>query len=59
MATRKDGTTDEQWAQYEKEKESHAAHVESMRGKVSDEELRMIQFCDAPNKPGYYRANND
>lgn len=61
--TRKDGTT-EQWAQYEKEKKAFDERMERekphfLAPRSKHDEWEMARSCDAPNKPGYYRANND
>ena len=70
MRTYPAGTTKEQWDAYEIEKK---AFHDKMQSKMPDarwytdaneyakarKEWEMDSFCDAPNKPGYYRANND
>lgn len=67
------GTTLEQWEKYEKELEAHEIYcantrplIESYTGpnSVTEYEHAMtewetMRFCDRPNEPGYYRANND
>jgi hypothetical protein len=64
------GTTREQWERYEAEKIAHDARYESLKPHrelyFSDEEYRrdfsqwsMDEAMSDPNKPGYYRANND
>ena len=64
------GTTMEQWEQYEKDLAAHESYYSNIRPKTSD----FVEFVEwnkalsawltdknmyAPNKPGYYRANND
>ena len=55
------GTTQEQWDRYELDMKAHEDFC--AREKPTDPEKlgawEMMRFCDAPNKPGYYRANND
>lgn len=65
------GTTKEQWDQYEIKKLNHeiymnsikpvAAFYEGMPEELSKawSEWKAKFFMDAPNKPGYFRANND
>ena len=36
----------------------HAWTTDEIRSRMSAE-IDMAMSCDAPNKPGYYRANND
>lgn len=58
------GTTKEQWDRYEKEAaefEKKMRAIEPPREEMPElwnEWLRSYSM-DAPNKPGYYRANND
>ena len=64
------GTTKEQWEQYYEALKVHYERVKRERPDLkkflSNEaytaaysEWQMMSSCDAPNKPGYYRANND
>lgn len=70
MSKRKDGTTDEQWAQYEealrmfdKSMQNNKPRAENFKDSEEFERQlnawQRVYFMDAPNKPGYYRANND
>lgn len=69
-----EGTTKEQWEQYEADVKEHEARCEREKPlpenytDMAGGELaymaafrawQMMRSCDAPNKPGYYRANND
>ena len=61
------------WKQYYEQMDKHVAYMESIRPKQSNyqaigctpsfkqamNDWDMAWSCDAPNKPGYYRANND
>jgi hypothetical protein len=64
------GTTQEQWDRYYEDLKCHEKRVidttpngrnyntiAEFRKAIS--EWEMMRSCDAPNKPGYYRANND
>jgi hypothetical protein len=58
--------TQEDWDEYERRLKAFNEHMESIRPKEDDPEYskklaewHMACSCDAPNKPGYYRANND
>lgn len=68
------GTTKEQWEQYEVELKAHEERCEREKPHPEDyndwnggeaaycaasKAWQMMRSCDAPNKPGYYRANND
>ena len=64
------GTTEAQWKQYEAELREHEERVERERPDPENypseaaymsavSEWKMMRSCDAPNEPGYYRANND
>lgn len=64
------GTTKEQWNQYEKELAAHEEHYAKTEPDPEDfpteqaytsalSQWRMDRSCFEPNKPGYYRANND
>lgn len=64
------GTTKEQWTKYYADLKKHEDYMEAKRPKEADfadialyrkaiDAWHMELFCDAPNKPGYYRANND
>lgn len=64
------GTTREQWERYEEDLKRHEKRVHDTRPNTADystfesyraatQEWEMMRSCDAPNKPGYYRANND
>lgn len=64
------GTTAEQWEEYAKAAKKHEDYCESMRPlremyltdqafQIDINEWSKIALMDAPNKPGYYRANND
>jgi len=64
------GTTAEQWARYYEDLAKHEERVARTRPNTADystkeafraaeQEWEMMRSCDAPNKPGYYRANND
>lgn len=57
------GTTLEQWEQYEREQyafESRMRAIEPADKNSVEYNLWLASYCmDAPNKPGYYRANND
>jgi hypothetical protein len=61
---------EQEWLQYFMELDRHVQHMESIRPQKDqfDNESAyaraysawsMKESCDAPNKPGYYRANND
>lgn len=78
-----EGTTREQWEQYERDLKAHEEHIKQYRffldrivnhlkwkdssklwtheaiSNLIMAEIDMSSSCDAPNKPGYYRANND
>lgn len=62
--------TSPEWQKYYADLKAHQDHCEKTKPKRkdyrSDDEFTRAQhewdmkfFCDAPNKPGYYRANND
>lgn len=64
------GTTEEQWQRYHVDMVAHEKHYLSkqpQRHDYSSEEnfntalssWRMDYSCFEPNRPGYYRANND
>lgn len=64
------GTTIEQWERYYEDLKQHEARCEREKPSKYDFDLQsdydraysewqMMRSCDAPNKPGYYRANND
>lgn len=64
------GTTPEQWERYYVEAAAHDKRMEEtkpVREKFSDQgsfdrafsAWLMESSCNAPNKPGYFRANND
>lgn len=64
------GTTQEQWDRYAEELKKHKEYYDSIKPKREDfetqdqfnstlSEWQMNESCFAPNKPGYYRANND
>lgn len=67
------GTTIEQWERYYEDLKQHEERCkrekplmpehntdENMKAYSKAESAwRMMCSCDAPNKPGYYRANND
>lgn len=78
MKTYPEGTTKEQWDQYEIDLKKHQEYCKSTKPLQSDygkgslnpidepqsyesdlAEWEMMCSCDAPNRPGYYRANND
>lgn len=48
-----------EWRRYYSDCDRHLEYMLSKKGKVSEGEWEMAFSCDAPNKPGYYRANND
>lgn len=67
-----EGTTQEQWDQYYIDLKAHEEKCERERPRkmyyhisIQDEYEKdlsaweMMRSCDAPNKPGYLRANND
>lgn len=68
-----EGTTKEQWEQYEIELQAHEEYCRKCKPVIPDHntaenmkaydrklsQWQMMCSCDAPNKPGYYRANND
>ncbi len=65
-----EGTTRDQWVQWATQQVNHEDYCAKVRPKkeafTSDEEYdsEMMEWhrkvsCDAPNKPGYYRSNND
>lgn len=70
---RMSGHPSEEWSamdQYRKDLKEHEDYMESIKPDPDDfennqeyekklAEWKMALFCDAPNKPGYYRANND
>lgn len=51
------------WQKYYADLERHEKHYESIRPdeeqKAALSEWEMSRSCFAPNKPGYFRANND
>ncbi len=51
------GTTEKQWLSFHEEMTQYVkVHGEKLKNKeITD----MAYFCDMPNVPGYYRANND
>lgn len=68
------GTTIEQWERYYEDLKRHEERCEREKPNMEDfpesnggdaayssarSEWQMMCSCDAPNKPGYYRANND
>jgi len=64
------GTTEEQWRVYEEDLRIHELLMESTKPRPElyadpreyDKAMtlwHMDLHCGAPNKPGYYRANND
>lgn len=64
------GTTQEQWDRYHFDMKAHEEFYASIRPKTEDfpdydswnkalSKWLFNKACDAPNKPGYYRANND
>lgn len=57
------GTTREQWEQYERECEAHEKRMRPLKpaDTTSREHAEWLAFycMDAPNEPGYFRANND
>lgn len=64
------GTTREQWEQYAKDMEAHEKYYSDCEPDPTDypsekayssamSEWHMNRSCFEPNKPGYYRANND
>ena len=64
------GTTKAQWDQYEQEKREHDEYYARIKPKPEDfpaPEFYKVAFdqwsfdeaMSAPNKPGYFRANND
>lgn len=65
------GTTLDQWERYASDMELHEARVkrekpnesqfngDGMAFKKAYSQWQMMSSCDEPNKPGYYRANND
>jgi len=89
MKTYPEGTTKEQWDQYEIALKKHEEYCEktkpvepqwsdyknvspinehiyeqNFRQRIDDyrkakSEWEMMRSCDGPNKPGYFRANND
>jgi hypothetical protein len=70
MKTYPYGTTKEQWDQYQEEMNTHEQRMEKKKPNRADYEHAeeyysahqhwiMESLMDAPNKPGYYRANND
>lgn len=66
----KAGTTQAQWDRYNDELIEHQIYCDKIRPKRENFETQVeydaafsewqkILFMDAPNEPGYYRANND
>jgi len=64
------GTTQAQWDRYNDELCEHEAYCAKIKPKREDFETEdgfsaamgewfKVRFMDAPNEPGYYRANND
>jgi len=64
------GTTIEQWERYYEDLKRHEERCKREKPTEHDYDLesdfnsafsewQMMCSCDAPNKPGYYRANND
>lgn len=69
MRTQTDTTTAE-WQKYYADLKEHEDYMQSIKPqpetfeapdlyRMALSEWQMAGFCDAPNKPGYYRANND
>lgn len=65
-----DGTTPQQWADYYAAVENHKARMAAKKPNRKEYSSHvefdramsrwdMERSCDAPNPPGYYRANND
>lgn len=72
-----EGTTQEQWDQYQLDSKNHTAFIQGRREFMErilvsvaeigidqtqrkfNSELNRAWSMDAPNSPGYYRANND
>lgn len=63
-----EGTTKEQWDKYEADLKKHEEYckntkpddfMDSSEYRKAMAEWEMMCSCDAPNKPGYFRANND
>jgi len=70
MKGRVESTSTPEWQQYYLDLKAHEEKMEARKPKREDyrsdseynsacSEWHMAFFCDAPNKPGYYRANND
>lgn len=64
------GTTEQQWFEYHDSVLKHEERIVRTRPNTADystieayhaatQEWEMMRSCDAPNQPGYFRANND
>jgi hypothetical protein len=49
----------EEWRKYFEDMDRHLEYMIKRRGQMSESAWQMAFSCDAPNKPGYFRANND
>ena len=49
----------DEWKAYFERMDIHLAHAKEKRGTMTESQWQMMFSCDAPNKPGYTRANND
>jgi len=47
------------WTRYYNDCDSHLQSMMAKKGTMSESQWQMAFSCDAPNKPGYFRANND
>lgn len=48
-----------EWKKYFEEMDQHLAYMIEKKGTESESAWQMRFSCDAPNEPGYTRANND
>lgn len=55
--------SDEEWERYEADLKHHEEYMKAREPEDKDspeyQEWLMAYSCGAPNKPGYFRANND
>jgi len=48
-----------EWKKYYSDMDEFVKHMMEIRATTNTSEWEMKFSCDAPNHPGYYRANND
>jgi hypothetical protein len=49
----------EEWYEHFSKMDDHVKWMMGKKDSMSEEQWKMAFSCDAPNHPGYYRANND